>query len=142
MNQIHKDFSWDMGHRISKHGGKCFSPHGHFYRAVVWLNGSLNDNGMVLDYYQLSQIVNPIVEELDHSFMVYRKDEIMAKFFEETLANSEIKPFKVKWVSFESTAENIAKYIFDEVRKQTDMVEKVEVWETPKCCAVYSVSTS
>ena len=140
MNQIHKSFEWDMGHRISSHGGKCFSPHGHRYRAVVWLGGSLNTQGMVLDYYQLSQIVDPIIEELDHSFMVYRSDGIMTKFFEECLCNSDIRPFKVKHVSFESTAENIAKYIFDEVRKQTCQIEKVEVWETPKCCAVYTAN--
>jgi 6-pyruvoyltetrahydropterin/6-carboxytetrahydropterin synthase len=142
MNAIHKSFEWDMGHRITQHQGRCYSIHGHRYKTVVWLGGNLNNQGMVLDYYQLSQIVDPIVEELDHSFMVYTEDKVMTKFFEEVLCNSEIKPFKVKWVSFESTAENIAKYIFDEVRKKACNVEKVEVWETPKCCAVYSVETA
>ena len=141
MNQIHKDFSWDMGHRISQHGGKCFSPHGHFYRAVVWLNGALDDKGMVLDFYQLSQIVDPVVEELDHAFMVYEKDEVMLPFFQ-NVQSTLPRPFKVKVVSFEPTAENIAHYIFARVREQTSMIEKVEVWETPKCCGVYSINLS
>ena len=141
MNLIHKSFSWDMGHRISQHGGKCFSPHGHRYTATVWLQGELNTKGMVLDFYQLSQIVDPIVEELDHSFMVYENDFVLTNVF--TLAQAGLKAvssrlFKIKLVSFESTAENIAKYIFEEVAKKAPNVDRVEVWETPKCCAVYS----
>jgi 6-pyruvoyltetrahydropterin/6-carboxytetrahydropterin synthase len=144
MNTIHKDFSWDMGHRISQHGGKCFSPHGHTYSCTVWLKGDLNDKGMVMDFYQLSQVVNPIIEELDHAFMVYEKDDVMQWFFSETnrTNNSLIgavlrRPFKVKTIPFESTAENIAKYIFDRVKEQIPNVSKVAVWETRKCCAEY-----
>ncbi len=28
-----------------------------------------------MDYYDLKKIVNPLVEELDHAFMVYEKDK-------------------------------------------------------------------
>jgi 6-pyruvoyltetrahydropterin/6-carboxytetrahydropterin synthase len=147
MFAIHKSFSWDMGHRISQHGGKCFSPHGHRYNATVWLGGVLGDKGMVMDFYRLSQIVDPIVEELDHAFMVYEKDDVMRWFFSEcnkedrcSILQKPERPFKVKVVPFESTAENIAKYIFDRVYEKTPNVVKVEVWETPKCCAVYEIN--
>ncbi len=169
--KIHKSFEWDMGHRISQHGGKCFSPHGHRYKATVWLEGIPNDKGMVMDFYQLSQIVDPIVNELDHAFMVYDADHIMIEFFTQiTDASKKLDklhkdadqigepctkifgdlgitrtyhlpcPFKFKVVPFESTAENIAKYIFDRVYEKTPNVIKVEVWETPKCCATYEVN--
>jgi len=177
--QIHKDFTWDMGHRISQHGGKCFSPHGHSYRATVYLsNSSLDSKGMILDFYDLTQTVAPIVEELDHAFLLYEHDIVMSWFFSQmsnargifdnggigvqidarfSVASKDTTPvsvapiggslgianddlprlFKIKKVPFESTAENIAKYIFDRVKETIPNVCKVDVWETPKCCATY-----
>lgn len=165
MYTIHKDFTWDMGHRITQHGGKCYSPHGHTYRATVYLDGDLDVQGMVLDFFQLTQIVNPIVEELDHSFLVNENDPIMIPFFsaidkarEDFEALQKVttrlplrtnlmdhvvfeeqlpRPFKFKVVPFESTAENIAKYIYVQVLQSAPNVCRVDVWETPKCCATY-----
>jgi 6-pyruvoyltetrahydropterin/6-carboxytetrahydropterin synthase len=159
MNEIHKEFTWDMGHRITKHGGKCYNLHGHTYKAVVWVSDSgLNSMGMVLDFYDLTQVMNPIVEELDHAFMLYDNDVVMRSFFDivsiyQDLEESSVsvndsydlyipeKMFKVKIVPFESTAENIAKYIFERVREKIPNVSKVEVYETPKSVAVYTPDT-
>jgi 6-pyruvoyltetrahydropterin/6-carboxytetrahydropterin synthase len=166
MFEINKEFHWSMGHRITRHGGKCYSPHGHEYLCRVYLGSmSLDDKDMVMDFYQLTQIVEPIIEELDHSFMVYMEDRLMKWFFTSVnAATSEPtacttlqmdcqgekssfrdftdvpKPFKVFWVPWESTAENIAKYICERVSEKASNVTKVEVWETRKCCAVYTAT--
>ena len=74
--KIAKEFNWEMGHRLPEHFGKCKNIHGHSYKMMVELDGDVNDNGMVMDYYDLKKIVNPIVENLDHAFMVYEQDEL------------------------------------------------------------------
>ena len=45
--------------------------------------------------------------------------------------------FKIVEVDFRPTAENFAKYIFDEFKNKGYDVRAVEVYETPKNCARY-----
>ncbi len=126
--KIAKEFNWEMGHRLPEHFGKCKNIHGHSYKMMVELDGDLNENGMVLDYYDLKKIVNPIVENLDHAFMVYEKDKQVIDFLEG------IKSKKVL-VKFESTVENITTYFLSEIIKYDLPANihkiKVRVCETP-----------
>jgi 6-pyruvoyltetrahydropterin/6-carboxytetrahydropterin synthase len=126
--RIAKEFNWEMGHRLPDHFGKCKNIHGHSYKLMVELDGDLNENGMVMDYYDLKKIVNPIVENLDHAFMVYEKDSQVVEFLEQ------IKSKKVI-VNFESTVENITRYFLAEIRKHNLSSNihkiKVRVCETP-----------
>jgi 6-pyruvoyltetrahydropterin/6-carboxytetrahydropterin synthase len=109
--KIAKEFHWEMGHRLPEHFGKCKNIHGHSYRMIVELEGSLNENGMIMDYYDLKKIVNPVVEKLDHAFMVFEKDEEIVRFLESVKSKKII-------VRFQSTVENICKYILTEIKKQ------------------------
>jgi 6-pyruvoyltetrahydropterin/6-carboxytetrahydropterin synthase len=109
--RIAKEFHWEMGHRLPEHFGKCKNIHGHSYRMIVELEGSINDNGMILDYFDLKRIVNPIIEQLDHAFMVYEKDKEIVKFLESMNSKKVI-------VGFQSTVENICKYILSEIKKK------------------------
>jgi len=109
--KIAKEFHWEMGHRLPEHFGKCKNIHGHSYRMIVELEGSLNADGMIMDYYDLKKIVNPVVEKLDHAFMVYEKDEAIVQFLESMKSKKII-------VEFQSTVENICKYILTEIQEQ------------------------
>ena len=132
--RISKSYSWEMGHRISKHQGKCRSPHGHSYFCKIYLKSTdINTDGMVLDFYQLDLVMKPIIEELDHSFMIYDLDFILMEMFR-------MKDFKIVNVSFETTAENIAKYLYDRIREKINCVHEVCVWETRKGMASYKVN--
>jgi len=126
--KIAKEFNWEMGHRLPAHFGKCKNIHGHSYKMMVELEGDLNDNGMVIDYYDLKKIVRPIIENLDHAFMVYKNDEPVIKFL------SSINSKKVE-VNFQSTVENITKYFIDEIVKSELPSNihslKIRVCETP-----------
>ncbi len=120
--KIAKEFNWEMGHRLPEHFGKCKNIHGHSYKMTVELEGSLNDNGMLMDYYDLKKIINPIVENLDHAFMVYEKDIPVVEFLNKINSKKVI-------VDFESTVENITKYFLKEIRKSglPSNVKKVKV---------------
>ena len=109
--KIAKEFHWEMGHRLPEHFGKCKNIHGHSYRMIVELEGDLDDNGMIMDYYDLKKLVNPVIEELDHAFMVYEKDKQIIEFLNSVNSKKVI-------VGFQSTVENICRYILHEIRKQ------------------------
>ena len=107
--KIAKEFSWEMGHRLPFHTGKCKNLHGHSYKCMVELTGDPDKNGMVMDYYDLKKVVEPILDELDHSFMVYKND------FEMIDALEKLNSRKVV-VEFETTAENICIYLLNKIK--------------------------
>ena len=102
--KIAKEFRWEMGHRLPEHSGLCRNIHGHSYRMIVEINGEVLSNGMIIDFYDLGLIVKPILEKLDHSFLVYIKDKPVLDF---------LKKYKMKMVVVEylATVENICKDI-------------------------------
>lgn len=110
--KIAKEFKWEMGHRLTFHKGKCKNLHGHSYRCMIELSGYPNPQGMLLDYYDLKNIMDPIIEKLDHSFMVYDKDYELIDVLDKLGSNKVV-------VNFESTAENICIYLLEEIKKSS-----------------------
>ena len=108
--KIAKEFRWEMGHRLPEHFGLCKNIHGHSYKMIVEFEGNLNKQGMVIDYYDVEKIIAPIIEKLDHSFMVNKNDGLMIEFLEKMKSKNVI-------VDFESTAENISFYLLSEIIK-------------------------
>jgi 6-pyruvoyltetrahydropterin/6-carboxytetrahydropterin synthase len=125
--KIAKEFTWEMGHRLSFHKGKCKNLHGHSYKCMIELTGDPDANGMVLDYFDMKTIIEPIIDNFDHAFMVYEND------FEVIEALEKLNSRKVV-VDFETTAENICLYILKQIKsselpKNVKSV-KVRVMET------------
>ncbi len=125
--KIAKEFRWEMGHRLLCHAGKCYNLHGHSYRMQVEVTSDDLINGMIMDYYDLKKTVEPLVEELDHSFMINSKDEKLLDSVEK------LKTKKVV-VDFETTAENICNYVLSNI-KEAGLPEhikevKVKIFET------------
>ena len=148
--KITKTFKWEMGHRLTFHKGLCWNLHGHSYRMKVSVEGPLNKNGMVIDFYDLTQIFKKVVNEpLDHAFMCYEKDSFVSVLREwdqpmEEDDLSTLRKFKYVIVPFETTAENITKYLFKlfnkeiiKVTKGRCKVNRVKVYETESSEAVY-----
>ena len=126
--KIAKEFRWEMGHRLPEHFGQCKNIHGHSYKMLVEFEGELDKNEMVIDYYDVEKIINPIIEKLDHAFMVHKDDKIVLEFLEKMNSKKVV-------VDFQSTVENICLYLLGEIKK-TSLPEnvshiKVRVFETP-----------
>lgn len=125
--KIAKEFRWEMGHRLPEHFGLCKNIHGHSYKMIVEFEGELNNDQMVIDYYDVEKIINPIIEKLDHAFMVNKNDKIVFDFLKK------IKSKKVI-VDFNATAENICNYFLDRIKKSSlpsnILAIKVRVFET------------
>lgn len=125
--KIAKEFRWEMGHRLPEHFGLCKNIHGHSYKMIVEFEGELNEQGMIIDFYDVEKIINPIIEKLDHTFMVNKNDTAVLEFLEKLQSKKVV-------VDFNSTAENISKYLLNEINrsKLPSNVNKlsVRVYET------------
>ena len=108
--KVAKEFRWEMGHRLPEHFGLCKNIHGHSYKMIVEFEGELNEQGMVIDYYDVEKIINPLIEKLDHAFMVCRDDKVVLEFLNKLNSKKVV-------IDFESTAENICNYLLGEIRK-------------------------
>jgi len=77
---------------------------------------------MVMDYYNVSKIVKPVIEKLDHSFMAYEKDTLLLEVLDKLNSKKVI-------VDFESTVENICKYLLKEIVKDNfpKNIEKLRI---------------
>ena len=130
--KISKEFKWEMGHRLPFHSGKCKNIHGHTYKMRVEIEGDLNENGMVMDYYDVSEIISPVVDELDHSFMVKDTDKDIIDFLEKLDSKKVVVPF-------ETTAENITLFMLGKIKEKitSDRIKKIKVrvYETEKTYA-------
>lgn len=71
--QIAKMYRFEAAHRLPQHKGQCRNLHGHSYRAEFIVQGQVapsegfGDSGMLMDYGALSDIVKPIIAQLDHT---------------------------------------------------------------------------
>ena len=109
---VTKTFSFEMAHQLDNcYSDECKNIHGHSYRLAVTFEGDLNKDGMVMDFKRIKEYVQPMVDFFDHNFLT-----------SETLR-------------FNPTAENMAIYIFQELKKQTRLIKKVKLWETASCYA-------
>ena len=107
--KIAKEFRWEMGHRLLCHKGKCFNLHGHSYKLLVEFQGGVESNGMVIDYFDVKEIIAPIVEELDHSVIINAEDVKLKDAIESLNSDHVI-------VNFETTAENLCHYFLDKIK--------------------------
>ena len=134
MYQIRIEFTFDSGHRLLDYNGKCAYPHGHTYRAEVFIESqSLNDLGLVYDFTDLKDKIKTWVDEnWDHAFLVNSQDseliaglgsaslvrlyefqnenpscEVMSRvLYEKTVALCNLVPAKVRlWESVNQYAE-------------------------------------
>ena len=107
--RISKDFDFEMAHALWGYDGKCKDIHGHSYRLTVTIKGAVIQdknhvkNGMVLDYGDLKNIINPlIIDKLDHA-LVLNGDSPHKK-----IVNTKDSPFgKVIFVPYQPTCENM-----------------------------------
>ena len=120
--KIAKEFRWEMGHRLPDHFGQCKNIHGHSYKMLVEFDGELNKDEMVIDYFDVEKIINPIIAKLDHAFMVNKDDKIVLGFLEKMNSKKVV-------VDFQSTAENICSYLLNEIRQASlpNNVKKIKV---------------
>jgi 6-pyruvoyltetrahydropterin/6-carboxytetrahydropterin synthase len=123
MFEVTVEDTFPAGHFLRNYKGKCENPHGHNYKVRVTLQGKeLDKSGLLLDFKDLKEVMRPTVDRLDHQML------------------NELEPF----TTLNPSAENLAKYFFDETNRQLKSatngrvwVKDVTIWETDTTTATY-----
>lgn len=142
MYKVTKKFTFECSHRLENHPAGCKNNHGHSYKLFVTIKANnLNDGSMVLDFTDLTQVVNPIVESFDHSYVydVHSNDVITTQIVN-ILSSSGLKvtPFEGR-----VTAENMCKYFHDIIKSRLysyidfPFSVCIKLYETEKSYAEY-----
>jgi 6-pyruvoyltetrahydropterin/6-carboxytetrahydropterin synthase len=131
MYRVTRQIEFCYGHRLLDYEGKCKYLHGHNGRAVITIQSeTLNDQGMVLDFTEIKEVVSRWIDEnLDHRMILNRSDpavEVLAKLGE-----------PMYLLDTNPTAENIARLIYEFAAGRGFSVVQVDLWETPRCFASY-----
>ena len=64
---LSKDFSFDSAHFLTKYHGKCEHLHGHTYKLRVTVEGPVGEEGMVMDFKELKNLVKAkVIDRYDH----------------------------------------------------------------------------
>lgn len=104
--KVSKEFHWEMAHRLPFHEGLCKNIHGHSYKLLISLYGELDENGMLVDFYDIDKVMKPIVTDFDHAFVAGENDTKVIAFLKEM-------DFKHLVVPYTTTSENLIRYIAD-----------------------------
>lgn len=121
MFEVTIEQTFAAGHALRNYHGKCENVHGHNYRCQVTVEGEqLDDTGLLVDFVLLKKVVQSVIDRMDHQWL------------------NDFPPFDV----LNPSAENIAKYIYDEVHKGVDAgvrvrLGSVRLWETDTAYATF-----
>lgn len=129
--------AFDSAHFLKGYSGKCANIHGH--RWVIEAEAESTEllqsgekRGMVMDFSDFKKALKALADEFDHALII----EINS-LKENTLSALKDESFKIIEVPFRPTAENFARYFFEELRRKKIPVSCVAVYETPQNCAYY-----
>ena len=121
MFEVTVEETFAAGHALRNYRGKCENVHGHNYRCQVTLAGAeLDSNGLLVDFVEVKRALHAVLDRMDHQWL------------------NEFPPFDV----LNPSAENMAKYIYDQVSEglrpqQGVRVGAVKLWETDTASATY-----
>ena len=132
MYQLKTVADFDSAHFLSGYQGKCANIHGHRWRVVIEIAGENLDDGMVVDFTDIKAALKSLTDNLDHS-LVMEKDTLKPQTYECLVDEG----FRIMIMDFRPTAENFAKYFFDEIKNKGFNIRAAEVYETPNNCARY-----
>ena len=146
---IRRYIETDTGHRVPNHKSKCKHLHGHRYRFEAEIEGDVvttsgvSDEGMLMDFSDISHILTVHVHDvIDHAFVVYEGDE-QGQEACQAMGSSH----RTVIVPFIPTAENLAKWAFEQVAPHNTSVYgnrlklvAMHCRETPKSLATWRPS--
>ena len=135
MITVTKTIRFDAAHVLTNHQGLCKNLHGHTYRVDVSVaQGSGDTRDMVIDFKDLKRIASEVVcERFDHAF-IYNTESAGER---EIAAVVEKNGMRTVAIPFRSTAENLARMFFGELKARIPGLSAVKVWETADSCAEY-----
>ena len=133
MVTVTKTVKFDAAHVLTNHQGLCKNLHGHTYRVDVSATGN-GSADMVIDFKELKALATDVIcSRFDHAF-IYNTASVGEC---EIAAVVEKNGMRTVAIPFRSTAENLAKLFFSDLKARIPGLVAVKVWETADSCAEY-----
>ena len=116
MYEIKVKSTFSATHNLRNYRGKCENLHGHNWNIeAIFAYKALGKDGMAVDFKEAKRILESVLEKFDHSYL------------NETGVFKRLNP----------TSENMAKLIYDGIKKSNRYIASVSVWENENSCATY-----
>jgi 6-pyruvoyltetrahydropterin/6-carboxytetrahydropterin synthase len=132
MINIEKKYHFYAAHRNKNADEKCGRIHGHTYEVKCFFQfDKINENsGVTFLFSDIDKLVEPIIKEYCHWFLLYEKDELCEVL---DLIN---EPYKK--LPFETSAENMSIWLFTRIKNETKLpIKKLELAETKSSNVIY-----
>lgn len=135
MITVTKTVRFDAAHILTNHKGLCKNLHGHTYRVDVSVAAEMEDErDMVIDFKDLKRIATEVIcDRFDHAF-IYNATSAGES---EIGAALERNGMRTVAIPFRSTAENLARLFFSDLKPLLSGLVAVKVWETADSAAEY-----
>lgn len=135
MLTVTKTVRFDAAHVLTNHAGLCRNLHGHTYRVDVSVEQETGDRSdMVIDFKDLKALLNELVcERFDHAF-IYNTASAAEREIAEVVSRHGMRTVAMP---FRSTAENLARHFFGELKPRLPGIRSVRVWESADSCAEF-----
>lgn len=145
---ISKTIQIDTSHEVPNHKGKCKNLHGHRFSIEVGVDDKVvdekgkSDEGMVIDFGDLKELMMQIIDsKLDHTGVFWTQDPDFDILLQKEKRQIERNGKSFVWLNYPPTAENIAKYLYNEMKPallgRNIKIAFVKVLETPTSSALY-----
>jgi 6-pyruvoyltetrahydropterin/6-carboxytetrahydropterin synthase len=116
MHTIKVEGNFSAAHKLRGYKGKCEDLHGHNWKVEAAVaSETLDPIGMVMDFTHLKAKLNKVLKQFDHKYI------------------NSIPYFK----KVNPTSENIARYVFENLRPRVPGLKTVTVWENSTSSATY-----
>ena len=135
MYQIRIEFTFDSGHRLLNYDGKCAYPHGHTYRAEIFLGSTeLNSLGLVYDFTDLKDRIKTWTDDnWDHAFLLNSQDQELI----EGLSSTELVRL-YKFQDENPSCEVMSRKLYETTTELCGVApSKVRLWESANQFAEY-----
>lgn len=128
------EVTFDAGHRLLDYQGKCASPHGHTYKAEVFIvSDELDALGLGVDFGELKRRCKTWIDEhWDHGFLLNDRDVQLVEAFR-SVPEAKIYLFRDQ----NPSAEVMARELHGVAQQFGWRVESVRIWESSNQFADY-----
>ena len=133
--KIEKKYHFYAAHRNKAGGEKCGRIHGHTYEVKCYFKfNQINEGGITYLFSDIDKLVEPIIKEYCHWFLIYEKDPLVSIL---ELSNEPIKK-----LPFETSAENMSVWLFNRIERETKLpIIKIELAETKSSNVIYEIKS-
>ena len=136
---INKKYHFYAGHRNENINDKCKNLHGHTYYVTMDFDFTEFNKatGITMLFSDIDTIVDPLINKLDHSLLIHKKDPLLK--YLRMFTKEEKTSLKLSIFNKPTSAENMAEYIFNIVSEHLPIV-KITLQETTSSTVIYEPS--